>query len=148
MKYFQHDTDSLLNKKMRKVVRTHGATGYAIWWATLEELYKADDKGFQVEADDLWLEGLAESLCLSDYRTLTRVFDTFAQIGLISPQLWADNYIFVEAIEKRGDQYTKKKAQNAQRQAKFRESQKQAIASATVNQVTDSNALLSVTSEK
>jgi hypothetical protein len=98
MKFFTHDTNARTNRKLRKVIRTHGATGYAIWWAILEELCATDDQGFQVEANELWLEGLAESLCLTDYRTLTRVLDTFAEIGLISAQLWADHLIYVEAI--------------------------------------------------
>jgi hypothetical protein len=107
------------------VIRTHGPTGYAIWWAILEELCATDDQGFQVEANELWLEGLAESLCLTDYRTLTRVLDTFAEIGLISAQLWAEHSIYVEAIAERGDEYVKKKAAKAAQKAKERERARQ-----------------------
>lgn len=121
MKYFQHDTNCRTNRKLRKVLRTHGATGYAIWWAVLEELYKSDERGFEIKADELWLETLAESLCMSDYRILVRVFDTFASVDLISRQHWEENYIFIKAIQERGDTYTQKKSLNAERQARFRE---------------------------
>jgi hypothetical protein len=119
MKYFSHDTDVRSNRKIRKVLRTHGTTGYAIWWALLEELCSADEKGFQLVADDLWLEGLAESLCISDYRTLIRVLDTFAEVKLISPQLWVEHTIYVEAIAERGDAYIKKKAKHAEAQSRY-----------------------------
>jgi len=119
MKYFSHDTDVRSNRKIRKVLRTHGTTGYAIWWALLEELCSADDKGFQLVANDLWLEGLAESLCISDHRTLIRVLDTFAEVKLISPQLWAEHTIYVEAIAERGDAYVKKKAKHAEAQSRY-----------------------------
>ena len=125
MRYFQHDTDSRTNRKLRKVIRTHGPTGFAIWWAVLEELYSADNEGFQLYADELWLEGLAESLCISDYRTLIRVLDTFSEIGLIEPQLWEEHHIYVQAIKERGDRYIEKKLLNAKRQARFREKRKQ-----------------------
>ncbi|MEL7505271.1 MAG: DUF4373 domain-containing protein, partial [Cyanobacteria bacterium J06554_6] len=124
MKYFKHDNDARNNPKVRKVLRTHGPTGYAIWWALLEELYKADEQGFQIEATELWLETIAESLCISDFRTLIRVFDTFASLNLIDPQLWEEGWLHVEAIKKRGDNYVQKKAANAKRQAEYRERQR------------------------
>jgi Domain of unknown function (DUF4373) len=124
MKFFSHDTDTRVNRKLRKVLRTHGSTGYAIWWALLEELYRADEDGFTIHADDLWLEQLAESLCISDPRTLTRVFDTFSGVGLISSQMWAEHQIFVEAIAERGDAYIKKKSQDAARKSRSRERSK------------------------
>jgi hypothetical protein len=121
VKFFQHDTNARTNRKIRKVIRTHGAVGYAIWWALLEELHLADEEGWQLKADDLWLEGVAESLCISDYRTLVRVFDTFADVGLISKQLWEEHYLYSEAIVVRGDAYVKKKALHAEAQARYAE---------------------------
>jgi hypothetical protein len=121
VKFFQHDTNARTNRKIRKVIRTHGAVGYAIWWALLEELHLADEEGWQLKADDLWLEGVAESLCISDCRTLVRVFDAFADVGLISKQLWEEHYLYSEAIVVRGDAYVKKKALHAEAQARYAE---------------------------
>lgn len=120
MKYFQHDTDARRNRKIRKVLRTHGPTGGFIWWSILEELYTSDNDGFQIHADELWLESFAESLCISDYRTLIRVFDTLAEIGLIDSQLWQEHYIYVHSIKERGDKYVAQKSLHARRQAKYR----------------------------
>lgn len=142
MRYFQHDTDSRTNRKLRKVLRTHGPTGYAIWWALLEELCQADDDGFELKADELWLESLAESMVISDPRTLTRVFDTFAEVGLISAQLWAEHYIATEKIKERGDNYVRQKSLNAKRQAEFRK--RKAEIEASMSQ--GSNALRNVIS--
>ena len=115
MKWFKHDTDSLRNRKIRKVIRVHGATGYAVWFAVLENLYERED-GFQVEADELWLEDLADDLKISDYRTLIRVLDTFAEVGLISSQLWqGEHIVYCEAIAERGDNYIEKRAKEAEK---------------------------------
>ena len=135
MKFFRHDTDVRSNRKLRKVLRTHGPTGGFIWWAILEELYKADESGFQIHADELWLESLAESCCISDYRTLIRVLDTFAEIGLIDSQLWHEHHIYVHAIKERGDRYIEKKSLNAKRQARYKARKKE-------EEVSESNALL------
>jgi hypothetical protein len=115
LKFFQHDTDSIQNRKLRKVLRIHGAVGYGVWWALLEQLYAADEAGFQIIADDLWMEDMAERLHLSDNRTLTRVFDTFAQTGLISAQAWAEKLLFCEQAVHRGDAYAQKKLKAAQK---------------------------------
>lgn len=119
MKWFPHDTDALRNRKIRKVIRTHGVTGYGIWFALLEKLYEIEGD-FTVTADELWLEDLAEDLKITDYRTLIRVFDTLAEVGLISAQLWEDHLIYCEAIAERGDAYVAKRAKEAEKKRKQR----------------------------
>lgn len=126
MKYFTHDTNSRENRKLWKVIKTHGMTGYGIWWALLEELYQAEDNGFCINADDLWLERFADDLRLSDYRTLVRVFDTFAEVGLIDKQLWQEHTLFVSAVIERGDRYVQRKAATKERVAKHRAELKKA----------------------
>lgn len=125
MKWFKHDTDSLRNRKIRKVIRTHGVTGYAIWFALLEKIYEAEGD-FQILADELWLEDLAEDLKISDYRVLIRVLDTFADVGLISSQLWqGEHLIFCEAIAERGDAYIDKRAKEAEKKRRQRNTKKE-----------------------
>ena len=120
MKFFTHETKAHQDTKVRKVIRIHGVTGYGIYWLLLEKLYSEDDLGFQVEADDLWLEDFAESLHISDYRILIRVFDTFAEVGLISKQLWCEHILYSEAIAERGDNYVQKKIYEREKKRKQR----------------------------
>jgi hypothetical protein len=122
VRYFNHDTNAHENRKLRKVVRTHGAQGLGIYWTLLELLYQQDEEGFQINADSLWLEDMAEKLHISDPRTLIRVFDTFAEISLVSKQLWADHVLYSEAIAKRGDQYVAKKIYERERKREQRAS--------------------------
>ena len=122
MRYFNHDTNAHENRKLRKIVRTHGAQGLGIYWTLLELLYRQDEEGFQINADSLWLEDMAEKLHISDSRTLIRVFDTFAEVDLISKQLWADHVLYSEAIAKRGDQYVAKKIYERERKREQRAS--------------------------
>lgn len=99
MKWFHHDTDMHQNRKIRKLIRVHGATGYAFWCLLLEKLY-ATEGDFQVKADELWFEDFAEDLKLGDYRTPIRILDTLAELKLINSQLWADHIICVPEVKK------------------------------------------------
>lgn len=119
MKWFQHDTDMLRNRKIRKLIRVHGITGYGLWCAVLEKLY-GHEQGFEIEADELWFEDLAEDLKLSDHRTPIRVLDTLAQLGLIDSQLWAEHTIYAPAIAERGDAYTMRREKEKEKKRKQR----------------------------
>lgn len=123
MKWFRHDTDMHQNPKIKKLIRTHGATGYAFWSVLLEKLYKAEEE-FQIIADELWFEDIAEDLKLGDHRTPIRILDTLSQMGLIDPQLWAEHIIFAPAIAKRGDEYIVKRVQETEKKRRYREKQK------------------------
>jgi hypothetical protein len=129
MRFFNHETKAHQDSKIRKVIRTHGVTGYGIYWLLLEKLYSEDDLGFQIQANELWIEDFAESLHISDYRVLIRVFDTFSEIGLISKQLWQDHILYSDAIAQRGDNYVQKKIYEREKKRKQR----------SVNQVNPSN---------
>lgn len=119
MKWFPHQTGANRNSKLRQVVRIHGMAGYGLWWTLLEKLYEAEGD-FQIEATELWLADFADDCKITDPRTLTRVFDTFAEVGLISKQLWADQIIFCESILEKGDQYIQKRAYEAEKKRKQR----------------------------
>lgn len=119
MKWYRHDTDAMRNRKIRKVIRTHGMLGYGVWFAILEKLYEAEGT-FAITADQLWLEDFADECKITDYRTLIRVFDTFSECGLISSQLWAEHIIYCNAISERGDAYIEKRAKEAEKKRKQR----------------------------
>jgi hypothetical protein len=100
MKWFQHDTNMLRNRKVRKLLREHGIAGYGIWCVLLEKLH-AEEGSFQIVADPLWLEDLAEDLKISGDQDFCRVFDTMAEVGLIDRQLWGEKIIYCPAIAER-----------------------------------------------
>lgn len=99
MKYFQHKTNALNNPKLRKVIRLHGAAGYGVWWALLEELHKGD--GAEINANALWLECFSELLCIQDSKELEAIIETIAQLHLISLPHWNKRLIWRDDIEKR-----------------------------------------------
>lgn len=88
MKYFKHDLKARQNRKLWKLIKTHGMTGYGIWWALTEALYLAEEQGFQINADEFWLEYFADELRLSDDTALVQVINTLAQVGLIDLLMW------------------------------------------------------------
>jgi len=115
MQWFRHDTNALRNRKLRKAIRSHGATAYAVYFALLEYIYTEEGE-FSVLADELWLENLADDLRITDYRVLVRVLDTFAEVGLIDRQLWeGDHAIFIQSVVERGDAYLVKRAKEAEK---------------------------------
>ena len=103
----------------------HGMVGYATWWVILEELYKAEDSGFQIEATETYLKRLARDCRVTDYRTFPRILDTFAELGLINPQLWQDHIIYSANVVARGDYYVEKKAKARARKQKERAAKRQ-----------------------
>jgi hypothetical protein len=100
MKYFKHDLLSREDDKIWELIDSHGMQGYGIWWVILEELYKAESTGFQVEATDIWLKRLSRQLGLSDWLTMVRTLDRFAELNLIDGQLWRDRVIYAHGIAK------------------------------------------------
>jgi len=124
MKWFHHDTDMHRNRKVRKLIRTHGATGFAFWCLLLEKLY-GHENGFQIPADELWFEDISEDLRLGDYRTPIRILDTLAELTLIDAQLWQEHVIYVPSISERGDQYIVKRTLETEKKRRYRAKRKQ-----------------------
>jgi hypothetical protein len=144
MKWFNHDVDAQSNDKIFELIEAHGMMGYGIWWSILEELYKAEPLGFQISASEAWFKRMSKKLNLTDWRSLIRVLDTIAEQNLIDSQLWAEHVIYSPGIIGRADDYMKKKAQNAKRQADYREKNK----AEKIEEKRVSNALLTVTNEE
>jgi len=140
MKYFSHDLASREDDKCFEIIDTHGMAGYGFWWAILEELYKAEDSGFQIEATPIWIKRFSRDLNITDPRTITRYFDTFADLGLINKQMWQEHIIYSDGVMKRADAYMQEKIRKAKNKRDQRERDKQIKAN-----VTDDN--LDVTTE-
>lgn len=124
MKYFKHELLTRDDDRIWELIDTHGVQGYGLWWIILEELYKAEDDGFQIDATETWFKRLGKELNLTDWRTLLRTLDTFAQLGLIDAQLWAEHVIYAPGIAKRADSYIKQKEDARERKRRQREREK------------------------
>jgi len=115
MKYFSHDLDSRNDDKCFELIEIHGIGGYGFWWVILEELYKSESTGFQIEATKVWLKRLGRSVSIADERIIIRYFDTLADLGLISKQLWQEHIVYSEGVLKRADAYMIKRSNDAER---------------------------------
>jgi hypothetical protein len=111
MKYFKHDLSTRDDDKIFELIEAHGMQGYGLWWVLLEELYKAEDQGFRLEATDTWFKRLSKQLNLTDWRTLIRTLGTMAEQGLIDPQLWAEHVIFAPGVAEHAEAYSKEREQ-------------------------------------
>lgn len=120
MEWFKHDLNTRNSDQIWELISAHGAQGYGLWWVLLEECYSLEEEGFQINATETWFKRLSKDLELTDWRTLIRFLDTTASLGLIDAQLWADQVVHIPGIQKRADEYVKKKAKNAERQAAYK----------------------------
>ena len=115
MKFFTHEINSRTDDRVFELIDIHGLAGYGFFWVILEELYGSEDTGFQIEATNIWMKRLARSLNLTDDRTMTRYFDTLADLGLIDKQLWHERIIYSQGVMQRADAYMEKKAKEAEK---------------------------------
>lgn len=115
MKFFTHEINSRTDDRLFELLDIHGLAGYGFFWVILEELYGSEDTGFQIEATNIWMKRLARSLNLTDDRTMTRYFDTLADLGLIDKQLWHERIIYSQGVMQRADAYMEKKAKEAEK---------------------------------
>jgi len=126
MQYFKHELTTRDDDRIFELIESHGVTGYGLWWVILEELYKSETAGFQIDASETWFKRISKDLNITDYRTPIRILDTMAELGLIDSQLWADHVIFAPGISKRADAYMRRKALAAERKRQQRERDRQA----------------------
>ena len=136
MKWFHHETDARQSDQLFELVECHGLQGYGFFWALLEECYKADDSGFQIEVSQTWYKRIAKEFGLSDFRVTARMLDTMANIGLIDKQLWEEGTIFVPGIKKRADAYVKKRQDAAERKRRERSKGKEEVTEEAMSRVT------------
>ena len=115
MKFFNHEISSRKDDQIFELIDIHGLAGYGFFWVILEELYGAEDTGFQIQATSVWMKRLARSLNLTDDRTLVRYFDTLADLGLINKQLWQEHIIYSSGVMERADAYMQRKAKEAEK---------------------------------
>lgn len=79
--YFSHDFDSRTDIKIRNLIRAHGMTGYGIYWALVEDLYRNanamrthyDLYAFEMRVD----EGVIRSV-INDFDLFNIDGDTFS----------------------------------------------------------------------
>lgn len=121
MKYFKHDLNAFDDDKIWELIESQGMQGYGIWWWTLEQLYSAEESGFQIHASETWFKRASKAMNLTDWRTLVRALDAMSEIGLIDPQLWAEHYIYCPGIIKRADAYIAEKTAAKERKRRQRE---------------------------
>ena len=121
MRYFKHDLNAFDDDKVWELVDLQGMQGYGVWWWILEQLYSAEESGFQIHASETWFKRSSKAMNLTDWRTLVRILDTMSEVGLIDSQLWAEHYIYCPGIIKRADAYVSEKVAAKERKRRQRE---------------------------
>jgi 5-methylcytosine-specific restriction endonuclease McrA len=107
MMSFRHKADIRNGDQTWELVYAHGAFGYGIWWAVVEDLYKAGANNFAITASPAWLKSFSKGLNIDDPRLLLDVVETMAKLDLISKEQWAEQTIYSREVEE--DAVTRKR---------------------------------------
>ncbi|MEM8602588.1 MAG: Lin1244/Lin1753 domain-containing protein [Cyanobacteria bacterium P01_H01_bin.121] len=109
MKWYKHALSAREDERVDDLIAIHSICGYGLWIAIQEELFKAEDEGFKIEATDRWLRRMARQLNMADSLALARIIDTLAEVDLINVQHWAERVLYSPEVESLGKQYTARK---------------------------------------
>lgn len=115
MKWFQHDSDARQDPKLRLLVNGGGMAAYGAYWALTEYVAQAGegDPGWAVKADGTALDpfDMAVECGQADEDALAVFLDRLAALRLVDRDAWRGRrVVFLPAMAKRADEYSKKKA--------------------------------------
>lgn len=86
--YFPHDYDPLRDSKLRRLIKKHGAIGYAVYWRTVEYLHQNEDH--VIRFDSGIYDDIGDDLSITKEQIDSIISDCISECGLID----ADGEIF------------------------------------------------------
>jgi hypothetical protein len=131
MKWFKHDISTRDSDAVFELIERHGIQGYGFYWVILEECLSADASGFKIQITETWCKRISKRFNITDFRTVYRMLDTMAEVGVINAQLWADQVIFSSEVAAKSDSYIKEKELAAERKRKQRVKEKEQMSRVT-----------------
>lgn len=99
MRSFKHKADIRNGDQFWEFVYAHGAFGYGIWWAVVEDLYKAGADDCSITASSTWLKSFSKGLNIDDPGLVLDVVETMAKLDMISKDRWAEKVIYSREVE-------------------------------------------------
>lgn len=81
--YFQHDYNARNDIKARRLLRSHGAIGYGVFWVLVEMMHEDEQSGIKI--DEALIEVLAGDLKI-DEQELRQIIDDSVRYGLFFEQ--------------------------------------------------------------
>lgn len=115
MKWFQHDADARQDPKLKVLIAGGGAAAYGSYWMLAEFIAQRGEgePGWGTKADGSSLDAfdMAIEAGLDGEDALGAFLDRLAALRLIDRDVWATRrVVFMPAMAKRADEYTRKKA--------------------------------------
>jgi hypothetical protein len=98
LKWFQHDSDASLDFKVKKLIRRHGATGYAVYIHCLELIalsISKDNPTLMLEHDN---ETIADNLKIDNIKVVDNIINTIVELNLF--QRYNDNIYCYKMAER------------------------------------------------
>lgn len=104
--YYQLDTDVFDDRKVRRLITTHGHTGFTIWIFLMTEIYRKQGYYLQVDADSVF-DFSDELKCPEDQ--VHGVIDYCTQIGLFDADMYTSHGILTSTkIQERWTEISKR----------------------------------------
>lgn len=80
MKDFDYKTGSMLDKRVRKIIREFGVEGFGLWVIVLEDFYSGGCKPLDVS--ESWQKRKAKEFCIEDFGWFAEFVELIVSIGL------------------------------------------------------------------
>ena len=107
MKWFQHQSDSHTDLKLKGIIREFGMDGYGLWWLACE-LVAQQGKHYKLVCDCDWRDELVEISCLKSEK-VDKILQKFAKINLISEKSFKEGCLAIPKMSRYSDDYSRKR---------------------------------------
>lgn len=111
MIWFQHEVNAQDDIKLKLLRRSCGMSGIGLWWCLVEKVGKEGMGGY-LEFSKYPVDELSRDWTI-DKEELIKVFNLLGDLGLIDKKFLTTG-IFIEALPKRADDYTKRMERNVE----------------------------------
>ncbi len=145
MDYFPHDTNAFSDTKIEKLHARHGIVGYGVFWYLLEKIYSQSSAILEFD-DDFFLIA-AKKIGIKKAK-LDEIVKTLVDVGIFSLELYNQNKLSSDGIQKRFKPIKDKRLYNSNKYSNNGVSATETTKLKTETRVSDFNSGVSATKEK
>ncbi|MCF7835805.1 MAG: hypothetical protein K9M15_01655 [Candidatus Marinimicrobia bacterium] len=106
MKWFQHQSESLINLKLQEFIDEFGMEGYGFWWRTCE-LVANQGKNYRIKETKKWKKALKIFSKLPEEK-IESMLKQMATLNMICKKSLDKGVLAVPKMAEYSDEYTKK----------------------------------------
>lgn len=114
MDYFPHDCNAFNDVKIEKLTARHGIAGYGVFWYLLEKIYNESNAVLTIDSDFILIS--AKKIGIKK-QVFEEIIKTCVQVGIFSSELYNQNKLSSNGIQKRFKPVSDKRLWNNNKQS-------------------------------